>query len=67
MVYYFVMQSHLEGFYDPCIGETKQLFIEYTFNCDSYKATFEDSDVVRLPRATHKVQWWSRPFSSVKA
>ena len=59
-------KSSLEGFYDPCFGETKQLYIEYNFNGEPYQAIFNDNELVRLPKASHKVQWWSRPFSSVK-
>ena len=59
-------KSNLEGFYDPCIGETKRLYVEYRFNGEEYKAEFEDNSPVRLPKSTHKLSWWSRPFSSVK-
>lgn len=57
----------MEGFYDPCIGETKYLYIEYTLNGEPYEAKFDDNQLVRLPKATHKKQWWSRPFTSVRS
>jgi hypothetical protein len=72
-LYYFflylivLLKSSLEGFFDPCFGETKQLYIEYNFNGEPYQAIFNDNELVRLPKASHKVQWWSRPFSSVKS
>ena len=28
----FYFQSEIPGFYDPCVGEPKQLLIEYTYN-----------------------------------
>ncbi len=60
-------KSNLEGFYDPCFGEKKKsLYIEYTFKGDEHRVTFSDTDLVRLPKTSHKTQWWSRSFSSVK-
>jgi len=56
----------LEGFYDPCIGETKKLYIEYIFRKEKYQVTCSDNENLRIPRSSHKVQWWSKPFNSVK-
>ena len=56
----------MEGFYDPCIGEQKTLYIEYRFKGEDYRGTFNDTEIIRLPKLTHKVQWWSRPFSAVR-
>lgn len=59
-------KSHLEGFYDPCIGETKLLYIEYMFREEKYQVTIADTENLRMPKSSHKVKWWSRPFDSVK-
>lgn len=59
-------KSNLEGFYDPCVGETKLLFIQYQFNGEPHEGTFSDEQLVRLPKSSHKVQWWSRTFSAVR-
>lgn len=60
-------KSNLEGFYDPCIGETKTLYIEYTFRTEKYQVTCGDTENLRMPKASHKVQWWSKTFNSVRA
>ncbi|CAF0903194.1 unnamed protein product [Brachionus calyciflorus] len=60
-------KSNLEGFYDPCIGETKVLFIQYKYNGEPYETTLTDDQIIRLPKASHKTQWWSRPFSAVRS
>lgn len=59
-------KSNLEGFYDPCIGESKSLYVEYTFRNEKYQVTCGDTENLRMPKASHKVQWWSKPFQSVK-
>jgi len=59
-------KSNLEGFYDPCIGETKSLYVEYTFRNEKYQVTCGDTENLRMPKASHKVQWWTKPFQSVK-
>jgi DnaJ homolog subfamily C member 11 len=60
-------KSNLEGFYDPCFGEkNKSLYIEYKFKGEEHRVTYSDTALVRLPKTSHKSQWWSRSFSSVK-
>ena len=44
-----VSKSNLTGFYDPCIGEEKSLFIEYSFHSQIHTVTYEDTDPVLLP------------------
>lgn len=39
----------LKGFYDPCPGEKKHLFIEYTFGGALRRATLMDDEDVLLP------------------
>lgn len=43
-------QSELIGFYDPCVGEDKQLKIDYIFNEVSYSVTISDRDELQLPK-----------------
>lgn len=46
----FIFQSELIGFYDPCVGEEKQLKIDYTFKETSYSVTISDKDELQLPQ-----------------
>ena len=39
----------LKGFYDPCPGEKKHLFVEYTFGGSLRRATLMDDEDVLLP------------------
>ncbi len=60
-------KSNIEGFYDPCVGESKSLYIEYKFKNEDYQVTFEDNEMIRLPKSSHRVEkWWSRSFSNVR-
>ena len=47
---YFLSQSQLSGFYDPCIGEEKYLKIRYEFRNAFHEATFRDDECVRVPK-----------------
>lgn len=42
-------KSELPGFYDPCVGEEKELRIEYTFRDQQFQVTVKDEDPVRIP------------------
>lgn len=44
-----VSKSNLTGFYDPCIGEEKSLFIKYSFHTQIHLVTYKDTDPVVLP------------------
>lgn len=48
MLYY--LQSGLPGFYDPCIGEEKSLYIRYKFRNRLHQATVGDMEPIRLPQ-----------------
>ena len=42
-------QSSIIGFYDPCVGEPKQLRIVYQFQRRRHEVTVNDLDPVDLP------------------
>ncbi len=44
-----VSKSNLTGFYDPCIGEEKSLFIKYSLRSQIHTVLYKDTDPVILP------------------
>jgi DnaJ family protein C protein 11 len=44
-----VSKSNLTGFYDPCVGEEKSLFIKYSFRSQIHTVTYKDTDPIVLP------------------
>mgnify|MGYP000743024255 CR=1 FL=1 len=46
-----VSKANLTGFYDPCIGEEKSLFIKYSFRTQIHTVTYKDFDPVVLPNS----------------
>ncbi|CAF0936200.1 unnamed protein product [Rotaria sordida] len=50
-----VSKSNLTGFYDPCIGEEKSLFIKYSFHSHIHSVTYKDLDPVILPNRNHLI------------
>ena len=44
-----VSKSNLTGFYDPCIGEEKSLFIKYSLRSQIHTVDYKDTDPVILP------------------
>lgn len=44
-------KSELPGFYDPCVGEEKQLRIQYSFRDHKFEVTVRDEEPVRIPTA----------------
>ena len=44
-----VSKSNLTGFYDPCIGEEKSLFIKYSFGSQIHTVLYKDTDPIVLP------------------
>ncbi|CAM4907402.1 unnamed protein product [Rotaria socialis] len=44
-----VSKSNLTGFYDPCIGEEKSLFIKYSLRSQIHTILYKDTDPVILP------------------
>ncbi|XP_050597451.1 dnaJ homolog subfamily C member 11 isoform X1 [Bombus affinis] len=48
-------KSELPGFYDPCVGEEKQLLIQYLFRNQTHECIVKDNAPVRIPLPSHKV------------
>lgn len=48
-------KAGLVGFYDPCIGEPKQLYIKYLFQESLHEVTFNDDALVGIPKPSHKI------------
>jgi hypothetical protein len=50
-----VSKSNLTGFYDPCIGEEKNLFIKYSFRSQIHTVLYKDTDPVILPNRGNEI------------
>ncbi|TIA85911.1 hypothetical protein E3P99_03855 [Wallemia hederae] len=48
-------KSGLLGFYDPCLGEKKNLIVTYQYQLRLHKAVFKDKEEVALPQRDHVV------------
>lgn len=48
-------KANLLGFFDPCIGEHKQLYIRYLFRDKLHEVTINDPDAVSLPLRSHRI------------
>ncbi|XP_060605966.1 dnaJ homolog subfamily C member 11-like, partial [Ruditapes philippinarum] len=46
-------KSDIPGFYDPCIGEEKKLYIKYKFRKTIHHTTVDDMEKVRIPQQRH--------------
>ncbi|RWS03640.1 hypothetical protein B4U79_03526 [Dinothrombium tinctorium] len=42
-------KANFPGFYDPCLGEEKKLYIKYEFRNVVYEVFFRDEEKVRIP------------------
>ncbi|KAK2649067.1 hypothetical protein Ddye_016556 [Dipteronia dyeriana] len=49
-----VKKSGIMGFCDPCLGEPKQLYVEYTYNGNSYKVVVDDYQELLIPQEAHR-------------
>ncbi|EFA83820.1 DNAJ heat shock N-terminal domain-containing protein [Heterostelium album PN500] len=49
-------KSDMLGFYDPCIGEHKQLRVSYFFQGKLHQVTVNDEDLLRMPLKSHLVK-----------
>ncbi|KAJ8319850.1 hypothetical protein KUTeg_001437 [Tegillarca granosa] len=47
--------SELPGFYDPCPGEAKSLYIRYLFREKLHQVTLDDNKSVRIPVSKHVI------------
>lgn len=45
-----LFQSQLPGFYDPCVGEDKALFVQYLFHSHLHEVVSPDNEPLMLPK-----------------
>ncbi|KAJ8687569.1 hypothetical protein QAD02_023363 [Eretmocerus hayati] len=55
LVLHNAAKSQLPGFYDPCIGEDKQLLLQYLFHMQTHECLIKDSEPLRIPKPSHRV------------
>jgi DnaJ family protein C protein 11 len=51
VVWLVSLQAELLGFYDPCVGEEKELSVTYEFNRRRYVCVFKENDRILIPSA----------------
>ncbi|KAK8760295.1 hypothetical protein V5799_028436 [Amblyomma americanum] len=49
-------KSNLPGFYDPCLGEPKALYIRYRFRNLAHEVRLADEEAVHIPKESHLVR-----------
>ncbi|MCD9641451.1 Chaperone protein dnaJ 13 [Datura stramonium] len=49
-----VKKSGIMGFCDPCPGEPKQLYVEYTFDGNNFEVIVDDLDELLIPQESHR-------------
>ena len=54
-----IFQSGLQGFYDPCIGEEKVLYIRYKFHNKLHEVVVAEKDKVSIPKRGKSHFWYS--------
>ncbi|XP_076179972.1 dnaJ homolog subfamily C member 11 [Ptiloglossa arizonensis] len=55
LVLHDASKSQLPGFYDPCVGEEKQLLVQYLFHTQTHECIVKDNAPVRIPLPSHLV------------
>ncbi|XP_073047860.1 chaperone protein dnaJ 13 [Primulina eburnea] len=50
-----VKKSGIMGFCDPCPGEPKLLYVEYTYGVSRYEVVVDDYEELLIPQESHKV------------
>ncbi|KAL2547428.1 Chaperone protein dnaJ 13 [Forsythia ovata] len=50
-----VKKSGIMGFCDPCPGEPKQLYVEYTYGGNKYEAIVDDYEELLIPQERHRI------------
>lgn len=55
LILYESSKAQLPGFYDPCIGEDKAIYVQYRFHNLSHEVTVTDSELLRIPKQSHKM------------
>ncbi|XP_065219886.1 dnaJ homolog subfamily C member 11 [Planococcus citri] len=48
-------KSQLSGFFDPCVGEDKVLYIQYLYHSHLFETTIKDREGIRIPKQSHRV------------
>ncbi|KCV67892.1 hypothetical protein H696_05621 [Fonticula alba] len=49
-------KAGLSGFYDPCFGEPKKLFIRYLYRDREHRVVIDDGQSLSLPKRNHAVK-----------
>ncbi|KAL3861143.1 hypothetical protein ACJMK2_007212 [Sinanodonta woodiana] len=60
-------KSNLPGFYDPTLGDEKQLYIKYKFHNRLHVVTLRDEEPIRLPQQKHRVKDELEPSNNSSA
>ncbi|XP_076631441.1 dnaJ homolog subfamily C member 11 [Colletes latitarsis] len=55
LVLHDASKSQLPGFYDPCVGEDKQLLVQYLFRTRTHECIVKDNAPLRIPIPSHAV------------
>ncbi|XP_044487580.1 chaperone protein dnaJ 13 [Mangifera indica] len=50
-----VKKSGIMGFCDPCPGEAKQLYVEYTYRGNRYEVVVDDYEELVIPQEVHRI------------
>ncbi|XP_018017278.1 dnaJ homolog subfamily C member 11-like [Hyalella azteca] len=56
LVYATSTHCQLPGFFDPCPGENKSLYVEYLFHAVQHKVIIRDTEPLKIPKQSHRVQ-----------
>jgi DnaJ family protein C protein 11 len=54
LVLHETSKSQLPGFFDPCVGEEKSLFVQYLFHSHVHEVVVQDTEPLRIPKQTHR-------------
>nr|CAD7440381.1 unnamed protein product [Timema bartmani] len=55
LVLHEASKSQLPGFYDPCMGEDKSLFVQYLYHSHVHEVTVQDKEALRIPKQSHRI------------
>ncbi|XP_039278518.1 dnaJ homolog subfamily C member 11 isoform X2 [Nilaparvata lugens] len=55
LVLHDTSKSQLPGFFDPCVGEDKSLFVQYLFHNHLHEVTVSDKDPLMIPKHSHRI------------
>jgi len=57
-------KCQLPGFYDPCMGEEKSLYVQYTFHGVQHEVTIQDAESLRIPKQCNSIYFNSKQDTS---